>query len=966
MRVSEILQDYSDDALDRLARDKVDEISSLRFPREVLIQEVASALSSHSYVAKSLAPARPPSYAILKILLGSPNYASGIEGFRDRALELTDRLSEMAGEGSGLCSGKNYELYVRMLHAAWEDDAKIDRSEALLLAALRKELGIWMREHLLLEHHPDVREIWDTEKAYEQARNHLLGSGLVLLHEGSYRLAEEVCLQIRRVWEMSLEDGAYRRLLERLRGTQLRDALEASELPLSGSKEEKVRRLVEGLVPPELVLDTLHIDHVKELCRELDLPVSAAKAELIESIIVHFDTEADLRAEEPPTPLEVELQEPEPRLLDDDRFRRLLAQLTVDLLYDVLASKRLPRSGSKARRIERLVASGWSEVSLLSGLRRADLADLCRKLSVPVSGIKRELVDHLIEWADQDLTPAEATDSSTLENVEPSEECTESTSDEGEEAIASMEHEANREAPTLLPEVRAGYPELERDEQIVVALLKEAKSLTEGEVEKAARHHTLGWTLAKAHMAELIAKLRSKGKRPIAIRSSGSTNIYEWRSLLADLGKLETERRAARDVIEALRQGVVPDRHLDMLAVGQDRIRKALIDALKNARGDRSCFRFLKGQYGAGKTFLSAWLRDRALESDYAVSTVKIGPDQPLSDLPVFFSAFADGLRTAEKRAASALADLLESWILELHRDVDRESGHSPTDPKAQEARAREVEARIEQAVAHLAGIDPGFGPASRAYYRARLEDDLQKAGIALSWLRGSHSLPASTLREIGVRGQLGAEQVFPRMRAILQVIGGSRFKGLLVIIDELELVRRFPHARQRDRAYETLRLLIDECGENRLPGCLILCTGTDQLFQDERYGIPSYPALSQRIDPSRISEGAPTTRQTILPIETLGEDRLLQIVRKVRDIHGTAYEWVAQERVGNDLLKRLVDQWTTFGEERVERLPRPVLKEIVELLDLCEERPEISAERFLGETRVGQSGDSLLNTAGI
>lgn len=60
MRLADILSHYSDEALDRLASDKVDEVANLRLPRAVLIDEVALALTSLSYVAGALAPTRPP------------------------------------------------------------------------------------------------------------------------------------------------------------------------------------------------------------------------------------------------------------------------------------------------------------------------------------------------------------------------------------------------------------------------------------------------------------------------------------------------------------------------------------------------------------------------------------------------------------------------------------------------------------------------------------------------------------------------------------------------------------------------------------------------------------------------------------------------------------------------------------------------------------------------------------------
>jgi len=972
MKVNELLADYSDEDLDRLARDKVDEVLNLRLPRQVLIQEIASALSSLSYVAKTLAPTRPPTYAFLKLLLDAPDYSTPVQGFRDAVLAQTDELTQRAEDGQGLSQDKNYQLYLRILYAAWEDDRKVDRSEALLLAALRNELGLWMREHLLLEHHPLVRPLWESERDYEAARNYLLSRGLVLVHQSAYALAEEVAGQIRRHWEIDLGDAAYRRLLELLTHNQLHDALDEVGLPLSGSKEERIERLVRGLVPPGEVLDTLHINEVRDLCRQCSLLVSAAKDELIAGLVDHFDRGEDLLepVEEEPAPPAPPA--PEPRELEDAELRHLLQQLTVDLLYDILAGKDLRRSGSKESRIERLVSSPWSEISLLKELRRSDLVSVCRKIGIPVSGVKRELIERLVEWAgapaEKPLPTVEEELETEAESAPPSPPATEAPSVRAPEREARKERpasyeppDAQAEPPAALEEIRARFPGLEPDQQVILALLKEARSLTEAEIRRASEQHELGWFLTKAHMADLLARLRQLEANPVRLRSSGQTNLYEWHGTASDRADA-LPQRAARDIIDALRQGVVPERHLDRLVVGQESFRRHLTELLTHVRDGRSEFKFLRGPYGAGKTFLCSWLREQAFEAAFAVSTVRIGPDQPLSDLPIFFSGLVDGLRTPEKRDASALADILESWLLRIHRSTAATEGLPAFAPQTRERLADLVKERIEEELARLAGVDPGFAPALRAFYQARLEKKPDLAATALAWLRGSRALPADVLRSIGVRGHLSAEEVFPRMRALLQVIAEGALEGLLLLVDELELVRRFPRARQRERAYETLRLLVDESGENDLPGCLLVCTGTDQLFEDERYGLPSYPALANRVRPPRETEGPASVRQPILQLEPLDHRRLRLVAERVREIHGLAYDWPAADRVPQEVLERMVEDSTSFGGERIERLPRPFLRELVHLLDLCEERPEIPAEDYLIQpTAEGDAAESIL-----
>lgn len=254
-----------------------------------------------------------------------------------------------------------------------------------------------------------------------------------------------------------------------------------------------------------------------------------------------------------------------------------------------------------------------------------------------------------------------------------------------------------------------------------------------------------------------------------------------------------------------------------------------------------------------------------------------------------------------------------------------------------------------------------------RAYYRAQLEADQEKAGTALAWLRGSRSVPGAMLRAIGVRGHLEEDQVFPRLSALLEVIRGGRLQGLLLLVDELELVRRMPHARQREQAYETLRLLIDEAGENDLPGCLLVFTGTDQLFDDMRYGMGSYEALAHRIAPPETQEGLVSMRQPVVSLEPLDKTMLLQVAQAVRRIHGVAYGWDAQGRVPDPTLQHLVETWTSFGSGDVDRLPRPTLRHLVHVLDLCEENPHVTAEDCLqSPTAEIDDAEALAGRAGV
>ena len=86
--------------------------------------------------------------------------------------------------------------------------------------------------------------------------------------------------------------------------------------------------------------------------------------------------------------------------------------------------------------------------------------------------------------------------------------------------------------------------------------------------------------------------------------------------------------RRRRQVIDALRRGTVPASGLDLLAIGLDRFMPALDVDLDTAAQGGSAFKAIRGEYGAGKTFLTRYLGERALRRGFATAEVQISETQ--------------------------------------------------------------------------------------------------------------------------------------------------------------------------------------------------------------------------------------------------------------------------------------------------------------------------------------------------
>jgi hypothetical protein len=954
MKLLSILENYDTTLLDLLSADKVDEAISLRLPKTVIVQEIISALSSQSYISDKILYAKPPAYAILNLILQSPSFMIEVEGFRTKVLDYVNELSARAAQNNPIPE-KNPELYIKILKRAWENDGLIDKSEANILELVKSELGIWDREHFTLMHDASILNLWDIEQEYYLARNFLLATGIILTHDNKYIIAEEVAVQVRKSFGIELMDDSYKRLLNSLYREDLSHALGHYQLNVAGTKDMMIGRLVNNLIPPADMLSLFTLENLKDLCRHLNIQLGGTKNMVITNIIRFFDEDMDLRSNQMETPEASLPPEPEVREMSPDIYAKILTGLTGQQLYDILHQNSLMTSGSKEEKVKRILDSYKSERSIFNFLRKEDLSLLCRKLALPLSGSKQELVDRILDYvpvsshSDMQLTQ----DTPDITNI--------SATPQQQE----VEIPVNSESNTLPPnwdEINVKFPNLQYDEKIVLAILKDAKSITEQDLSRIVTKHKLGWTLHKAHMAELMAKLKRDEKPYIQIKSVQNSNIYQWTSNDIADGQI-LEKRSARDIIDALRHGVVPRNNLNLLMVGQQTARKHLADILQEVNSNKSHFKFIRGQYGSGKTFLCSWLKEFALNNEFAVSFMNISHDQPLSDLPVFFSGMINGLRTPEKTDSGALVDILESWLLNIQTKTARLEGIDLAQAVTHESFIKGVEKSIEVEFANFNDIEPGFSQALRAFYDGKIKGDMELVSNAVAWIMGSRSLSSQALRDIGVKGYLEANNVFPRMRAILEIISGARYKGLLLLVDELELVRKFPHARQRELALETLRLLIDEAGRNALPGCLIIFTGTDEFFEDERYGLKSYEALAERVRTPFTHGSIVSMRQPIISLEALDSQRLANVIFKIRDLYGIAYTWDAQQFADDKSILKLIEEWTMFGDESIDRKPRPVLREFIQMLDLCEENKGVSLSQFLKKSLLEPVTEGSLNS---
>lgn len=335
------------------------------------------------------------------------------------------------------------------------------------------------------------------------------------------------------------------------------------------------------------------------------------------------------------------------------------------------------------------------------------------------------------------------------------------------------------------------------------------------------------------------------------------------------------------EILDALRRGTVPTAGLDVLAVGLDRFEAAINEELDRAASGGAVFKAIRGEYGAGKTFFTRWLAERAKTRGMAASEVQISEtDTPPHRYQTIYRRLVEQLSTSAVRGG-ALKSIIDSWFFTLTDDVLRSGNVEPNDT---DALTRETVALMERRLGEINQTAPAFSAVLRAYLTANTENDHATAEGLLAWLGGQPHVAASIKRTAGIKGDLDHDAALSFLSGLLVVLRDAGHPGLVVVLDEVETMQRM-RSDVRDKGLEALRKLIDDIYENRFPGLYLVITGTTAFF-DGPQGIQRLTPLAQRLHTD--FSAAPrfdNPRAVQIRLPGFTSDSLIQVGQRVRDL---------------------------------------------------------------------------------
>src|SRR5688572_26306400 len=382
-------------------------------------------------------------------------------------------------------------------------------------------------------------------------------------------------------------------------------------------------------------------------------------------------------------------------------------------------------------------------------------------------------------------------------------------------------------------------------------------------------------------------------------------------------------------IVNALRSGLVPSEGLEHFATGLDPLVSAVNEELDFVSGGKGLSKWIRGEYGSGKTFAARYLCTRARQRRYATSEVQISiNDTPLHHLEAVYRRLIERLETAAD-GPNAFQAIVEGWLYQVGDEVTRLRGISENDPGFADA----TEQRLEDKLADLSKRNPAYAQVLRAYHRATHEGDFATAQGLLAWLAGQPHTDRSVLKAAGTKGKVDGQAALTFLAGLLQLLRQSGYGGLVVVLDEVETVQRM-NVQTREKSLNALRQLMDMLAKDELPGLYLVITGTRDFFEGYK-GLKALAPLYQRVQVTFEDDArwdnlrAPQVR--LLPFT---DERLLTVGTRIRDLYPAKNAGRVAERVDDDFLHVLVAQVTAGFGGKVSLAPRLFLRELIDVMD--------------------------------
>lgn len=400
-------------------------------------------------------------------------------------------------------------------------------------------------------------------------------------------------------------------------------------------------------------------------------------------------------------------------------------------------------------------------------------------------------------------------------------------------------------------------------------------------------------------------------------------------------------------ILRSLGAGVVPAIGLHHIQVGRLDEVEALVKDLELVEDGASTVRFIVGRFGSGKTFFLNLIRNVAQKRKFVVAQADITTDRRLQgsggQATALYSELMKNLSTQSRPEGNALPNIVERWIGDAEYEI-KNSGGTVEDVKAH------IGSELRPLQDLISGFD--FTTILTKYYEGFLEQNQTVQDQSLRWLRGEYGTKTEARHDLGVRSIITDADIYDYMKlfgAFLRIAG---YSGLMLNIDELVVLsHRLSNTQARNRNYEAILRIINDCLQGHVEGLAFLFAGTDECLEDRRRGLFSYEALATRLAPNRFAKSGETDFSSpVIKLQNLRAEDVYVLLTNIRNVQagGNQEKFLIPDE---GIRGYLQDCHSRMGAAFFQT-PRDTVKDFVNLLNMLDQNPGQDWQSYLNSKK--------------
>lgn len=345
--------------------------------------------------------------------------------------------------------------------------------------------------------------------------------------------------------------------------------------------------------------------------------------------------------------------------------------------------------------------------------------------------------------------------------------------------------------------------------------------------------------------------------------------------------------------------GTPPESGVEAFSIGLDKYLKVIEQEYLNGilkQYHLSSFKIVVGNYGGGKTHFLYSIRNLAFKNGYIVVYVALNPTEcPFDKLELVYKSIVNNIQipssiqTVNTPPITGIEAFIQNWYDSVKEKINQ------------------IDA-IYDYLNILKGVESiSFLNAVKAAFYNIASDNYEEYQNLIQYLKGEEITKELRAR-YRISERIDKSTAFRMIRSLIQWLHLIGYHGIIFLFDEAERGISMSSSKDKRKALDNLRQIVDECGNSRLPGVMFFYAIPDEnLLLEGSGGV--YEALKQRLR-SVFSQVNPLGVK--INLEELGippADFLRQLGEKLVAIFELAYSYKFPNSIVAELIPHLAEQ---------------------------------------------------------